>query len=204
LGQYRCNTSTYSLREQSVASGDSYMVIHPCVECGKEMLGSPIHRKFCSALCKGRWRKKNPVGKLSDGHTCRMCGKLFSLSLGQANKWLCSEVCRRASNNKKIREFHERRPMMSAVYRARTREKRLPDSNHVRFYREHPNAPRFCESCGDNRVLDIAHKPGRERLGARRQKSNCAWPRDVWILCPTCHALHDRMHYLPEELGLTM
>jgi len=24
----------------------------------------------------------------------------------------------------------------------------------------------------------------------------------VWVLCPTCHALLDRMHYPPEELGL--
>ena len=51
-------------------------------------------------------------------------------------------------------------------------------------------------------ALDVAHKPGHERVGAWRSAANCVWPTMVWVLCPTCHALLDRMHYPPEDLGL--
>jgi hypothetical protein len=60
-----------------------------------------------------------------------------------------------------------------------------------------------CESCGEGRVLDVAHKPHARRYGAWRSAQNCKWPDMVWILCPTCHALLDRMNYPPEELRLT-
>jgi hypothetical protein len=29
------------------------------------------------------------------------------------------------------------------------------------------------------------------------------WPEKVWVLCPTCHRLLDRMNYSPSELGLS-
>jgi hypothetical protein len=90
------------------------------------------------------------------------------------------------------------------MYRERTKAKRLPDSNLTRFRRANPNAPMACESCGEGRVLDVAHKPTCPRLGAWRSAKNCKWPDQVWVLCPTCHALLDRMHYLPEDLGLTV
>jgi hypothetical protein len=93
---------------------------------------------------------------------------------------------------------------MEAVYRARTREKKLPDSQNVRFYRLNPTAPKECENpaCKESRVLEIAHRPGHERLGQRRSSANMRWPEMVWVLCPTCHRLLDRMNYSPEDLGL--
>ena len=173
-----------------------------CVTCGTEMPGSPSHRKYCSSLCKGRHRRAFGGGSAADGHTCRHCGTLFAVEAGQYNKWLCSEVCRKASNAKSVREFHARRPQQEAIYRARTKERRHPDGTFVRFYRAHPTAPRACESCGENRVLDLAHKPISKRNGARKTMQNSRWPEDVWVLCPTCHALHDRMNYTLEELSL--
>lgn len=62
--------------------------------------------------------------------------------------------------------------------------------------------PRACEACGETRVLDVAHKPGHERIGRGRRNDLILWPQQVWVLCPTCHALVDRMHYPPKELGL--
>lgn len=91
---------------------------------------------------------------------------------------------------------------MEAIYRARTREKLGPDSQNKRFYALNPNAPRACEACGEDRVIEVAHRPGYERLGARRSSANMQWPKMVWVLCPTCHRLLDRMHYPPEDLGL--
>lgn len=173
-----------------------------CVKCGTVMAGSHIHRKYCSARCKSRWRKthgpKDPVRK----HRCRICNTPFPIGPGQHNKWLCSDACRRASNAKSVRTFHERRPQMAEIYRARTRAKKLPDGNLVRFRRTNPDAPTTCEACGENRVLDVAHKPNHKRIGEWRSAKNCKWPEMVWVLCPTCHALLDRMNYDPVELGL--
>ena len=175
-----------------------------CVECGIEMPGSHSHRKFCSVRCRGRWAKKNPYPPRDNGHVCRICGELFPITKGQHNKWLCSDKCRRASNAKSARTFHERRPKMQEIYRARTKAKLPPDSQNRRFYGLNPDAPRSCESCGESRVVEIAHKPGHERFGARRSSENLKWPEKVWVLCPTCHRLHDRMNYSPEELGLSV
>jgi len=84
----------------------------------------------------------------------------------------------------------------------RSKEKQLPDSNLIRFKRWNPNAPDACESCGEDRVIEVAHKPGFERNGAWRKAANSKWPEMVWVLCPTCHSLLDRMHYPPGDLGL--
>ena len=174
---------------------------HACIECDTEMSGSRFHKKYCSKKCKARWRKKNPPSDPTQ-HKCRVCEKVFPISSGQYNKWLCSPECRRASVAKSVREFHKRRPLAETEYRERTRAKKLPDNNLLRFRRHNPTAPTACESCGEKRVLDVAHKHGHERLGEWRNSKNCRWPEMVWVLCPTCHALVDRMNYPPEELGL--
>ena len=173
-----------------------------CIECGVEMPGAHSHKKYCSTRCKGRWQKKNPSQPVAKGHNCRVCGVLFPIGPGQNNKWLCSDACRRSSNAASVRNFHERRPKMEAIYRARTKEKLPPDSQNRRFYQLNPNAPRCCESCGESRVTEIAHRPGCERLGQRRSSANMVWPTMVWVLCPTCHRLLDRMNYPPSDLGL--
>ena len=142
------------------------------------------------------------MGKNITQHACRICGTIFPITKEQHNKWLCSEVCRRASNAKSVRTFHLRKPHKEYEYRSRTKAKKLPDGNNVRFYRSNPTAPKSCESCGESRVLDVAHKPGHERIGAWRSSKNCKWPEMVWVLCPTCHALLDRMNYPPSDLGL--
>jgi len=73
--------------------------------------------------------------------------------------------------------------------------------NLKRFRNRYPDIEIKCQVCGESRVVDIAHRPGYERNGAWRSIENTT-PDKVWILCPTCHALLDRMNYTPEELGL--
>lgn len=178
--------------------------LHPtCVQCDSPMPGSPYHRKYCSSRCKRLWRESNPSQPRSKGHRCRMCRKKFPIGPGQHNKWLCSQKCIRASNAKSVRTFHLRRPMMEAIYRARTKEKLPPDSQNQRFYRLNPTAPRACEACGEDRVVEISHRPEHARLGQRRSAANSQWPEKVWVLCPTCHRLLDRMHWAPADLGLS-
>lgn len=174
-----------------------------CRRCQKEMSGAVPMRKYCSIACKSAWRKETgpPVGSVKS-HICRVCGKEFPIGPGEYNKWLCSVKCRKTRNAQHVRDFHVRKPYAEALYRTRRKEKQLPDSMQIRFYRVNPHAPRACESCDENRVLDVAHKPGHERLGDRRRNDRMKWPDYVWVLCPTCHALIDRMHYPPHELGL--
>ncbi len=178
-----------------------------CLRCGvtipskiKRRPGQP--RLFCSQKCSAAYR--NSLRPKVTHHDCRICGKKIPLGPGQGQKWLCSVKCRRASTAKSARDFHLRQPEKSAIYRNRTKAKRLPDSNLFRFRRNNPDAPTFCQSCGEDRVLDVAHKPDHRRYGAFRTPENCKWPEKVWVLCPTCHALIDRMRYPPEELGLTI
>jgi len=173
-----------------------------CVECGRELPGSHIHRKYCSRSCKWKWNKKHGPKKPVASHRCRICGRAIRIGAGQGNKWICSPTCRKASQAKSVRTFHDRRPQQQAIYRARTRLKVGPDGNLKRFYKSNPTAPRACEVCGESRVLDVAHKPDMRRFGEWRNSKNCKWPAMVWVLCPTCHALIDRMHYAPGELGL--
>lgn len=179
------------------------MIEHKCIVCEANLLGSAIHRKFCSGRCKATWRRKFGPPKGVKSHNCRNCGKSFSISAQQGNKWLCSIECQRAQNSKHVREFHKRRPLAEAAYRARTKEKMPSDSQNLRFYRNNPDAPRHCESCGESRVTEIAHRPEHKRNGERRSSENMKWPEKVWVLCPTCHRLLDRMNYPPNELGLS-
>lgn len=173
-----------------------------CLGCNEPMLDGRHNRKYCSTKCKGVFRRTLPSTSGPIEHACRVCETRFVIGPGQGNKWLCSPECMKASLARSVRNFHERRPKMEAIYRQRTREKIGADSQNKRFYRLNPNAPRACESCGEDRVLEVAHKPGHERFGARRGTKNMNWPEQVWVLCPTCHRLHDRMGYSPEELGL--
>ncbi len=173
-----------------------------CNSCDEILcVEKPYHTKFCSNKCRARWNKKFG-GKAADGHICRNCGTLFPIGKGQNNKWLCSKLCQKSSNAKSVREFHKRKPEMEKIYRERTREKQTPDSVLKRFYSWNPSAPTSCESCAEHRVLEIAHKPQYQRFGERRKKDNCRWPQMVWVLCPTCHELLDRMNYSPSELNL--
>ncbi len=110
-----------------------------CVECGVEMKGAHIHRKFCSPRCRGRWAKKHPYQPRSVGHKCRICGKHISIGPGQHNKWICSQGCRRASIAAAARIFRKRRPERQEIYRGRTRKKLGPDGNLRRFYIWNPN-----------------------------------------------------------------
>lgn len=174
-----------------------------CKQCGVVMRDSYVQRRFCSIKCKTAYWRTHPSQIINGGHVCRWCKAWFPISKHQHNKWLCSNECRRKMNSEHIRKFRVARPERAAEYRSRTRIKLGPDSVLRRFYIWNPAAPRKCESCGDHRVLEVAHKPKFERVGEGRKKSNSQWPAMVWVLCPTCHALVDRIHYAPSELGLS-
>ena len=179
------------------------MKTRACDHCGVEYLFQRKDSRFCGQKCGAAFRWKHRPNPITS-HICRTCGVSFPIRPDQNQKWTCSDACRRARVAKIVREWRLRNPERESLYRQRAKEKQLPESNLIRFRRTNPNAPKACESCGEVRVLDVAHKPGHERNGQWRNAQNCKWPEKVWVLCPTCHALLDRMHYSPAELGLRL
>lgn len=178
------------------------MKLRTCDHCGIEYSFRRSDSRFCSQKCGAAFRWAAAPKDTDKARSCRVCGKQFFATKDANQKRTCSDECRRARIAKITREWHQRNPEREAIYRHRTKEKQLPESNLRRFRMRNPDAPTACESCGESRVLDVAHKPGYERNGAWRSAKNCVWPQMVWLLCPTCHALLDRMRYRPEELGL--
>lgn len=172
-----------------------------CRHCGADLNSVHLSKKYCDWRCKKKYLMAHGR-KVSEGGLCRQCGKTFPKGPQQNAKTICSEECRKARQAESVRTFHVRRPAMTHIYRRRTREKCGPDSNLKRFFVWNPTAPRACEACGEHRVIEVAHKPDTPRLGERRCRDNYKWPELVWVLCPTCHKLLDRMNYTPEELGL--
>lgn len=174
-----------------------------CRVCGVIFEAKSACHKYCSRQCETRSHREREGFLLAKGRHCRQCGTLFfpSFKTG-ANQQHCSKPCSIKSARESRSRFYAKNPNIIAMYRAKSRERRGPDGNQKRFFARYPNAPRQCEACGEKRVLDIAHKPGKERQGAWRSKANTQWPSMVWVLCPTCHALLDRMGYAPCELGL--
>lgn len=181
-----------------------------CIECGTPFEASNGKHKHCSERCSNLTGKRRAITYkplFESGRFCRQCGKHFDIPKGSGanNKWHCSASCALKSARESRLKFWKRPGAVEArkTYNLRHRVKVGPDGNLKRFYRLHPEAPRECQSCGESRVLDVAHKPSHRRNGAWRSVKNTKWPDFVWVLCPTCHALLDRMHYPPSELGLS-
>lgn len=173
-----------------------------CLNCTCEYETKHSKSVYCSQKCGAAYRWKITPKDTDKPRQCKVCGNEFFATPQNNQKRTCSDKCRRSRVAEITRTWHKRNPERETLYRQRTKAKKLPDSNLLRFRRRNPDAPMACESCGETRVLDLAHKPGFERNGAWRSAQNSKWPDHVWVLCPTCHALHDRMRYSPEELGL--
>jgi hypothetical protein len=174
-----------------------------CISCGASFQATNAWHKYCSDNCKQKHgRISRGIYKLIDGRFCKQCGtRFYPLGTGGNNKHHCSAECSSKSARESRSKFYEKNPHKKDIYYKKSREKNGVDGNMKRFLKRFPDAPQSCESCGDSRVLDIAHKPEYKRNGEWRSVANTTIEK-VWILCPTCHALLDRKGYTPEELGL--
>jgi len=179
-----------------------------CIVCGNQFDSKRANHLYCNHNCEAKkWRITKGLNKLKDGRYCRQCGNHFYPSgRGGNNKQHCSIECSkksaRESRSKFWEKFGDKKKQKRNEYYERTKKKCGTDGNLKRFYSRFPDAPKECQSCGEIRVLDIAHKPEHRRNGSWRSVENST-PDKIWILCPTCHALLDRMHYLPSKLGLS-
>lgn len=174
-----------------------------CSYCGGVFEARHAMHRYCSSACKQRAARREKGLVMAKGRHCRNCGTLFFPDFQtQKARWYCTPECAKQGARESRAKYYEQRPEKVAQYRAATKS-RIVDNNMRRFRIRFPDAPEACESCGEDRVLDIAHKPGFERQGAWRSKANTTWPDKVWVLCPTCHALIDRKGYDPSTLGLS-
>jgi hypothetical protein len=170
-----------------------------CVFCGIEFQATRAWHKYCSHKCQEKKRRKD-AGLVSDnGRFCKQCGGHFVPDTPQRQH--CSVECAKVSAKQSRASFLKKNPNIYEKYYQRSREKNGKDGNLVRLYKRYPELPKCCESCGESRVLDIAHRPEHKRNGAWRNLQNTT-PEKIWILCPTCHALLDRKGYEPKQLNL--
>lgn len=178
-----------------------------CVLCGTPFQATNSWHKYCSDKCRITTGISRKHRTLETGRYCRQCGKHFfpDFKTGK-NQQHCSIECAKKSAKECRSKFWEKlgdkRKEKRDAYYANNRAKCGTDSNLKRFYARFPDAPKACQSCGESRVLDIAHKPSYKRNGSWPAIKNTTI-ESCWILCPTCHALIDRKGYDPADLGLS-
>lgn len=170
-----------------------------CVFCGKKFKATRAWHTYCHRNCSEKRRRKQ-LGLVRDiGRYCKQCGVHFIPATSHAQH--CSGECQTKSARQSRSRFFKKNPGIHKKYSETRTSKHGKDGNLFRMQRRYPDLPTACQSCGEARVLDIAHKPEFARNGQWRLVSNTT-PEKIWILCPTCHALIDRKGYDPKELGL--
>lgn len=173
-----------------------------CHQCGQPSSADRKWAKYCGDDCRNRAR----LGRrriVVCARPCGQCGTMFTPA-GPKNrniKIFCSDACREDNRREYAKRWGKNNPARRDSYYRKSAAKFGVDRPLKRLWRTFPEMPRCCESCGDDRVLDIAHKPHARRNGARRSRKNTN-PATAWILCPTCHALLDRKGWSPTELGI--
>jgi len=172
-----------------------------CKKCGQLFAPNKPWQIYCSDRCRdhSRVHVRLPVME----KVCDQCGRQFLPSgrNGRVAK-VCSDECRKTKAKSVLARHRADHPEKWSEYYRRSIEKMGGDLPLKRLWRAFPDVPRKCEACGDDRVLDIAHKPHASRNGERRNRKNTN-PDTVWVLCPTCHALMDRKKWSPSKLGVS-
>jgi len=178
-----------------------------CRICGVKTKAKRKDKKFCYRCCHLKNKSRKVIKR-----KCKWCKKLFTISRGASKKETGKRYCSPSHSLLGAR----RSRLESALRRGRGEPKRyggrpsfLTEEERTarkregmadRFFRKFPDRPRSCQSCGENRIVELAHKTARN--GAWRTFGNTR-SEDVWILCPTCHRLLDRKILTIQELGLS-
>ena len=180
-------------------------VIRYCIHCSNEYNATRAWQKYCSIECKNLFTIKNYIHRDIKQRHCKQCGTKFQPEKGCFNKFHCSNDCSKKSAKQSRASFLKKNLEKNPNYHIDKSKKSIVKngrSTHLSMlYKRYPDLPKSCQSCGEKRVLDVAHKPEHARNGAWRSFNNTT-PEKIWILCPTCHALIDRNGYDPKTLGL--
>lgn len=173
-----------------------------CRECGSAFRAKRPDKRYCTQHCTGkaaRTRRGEQSNITAAGRDCGQCQRHFEITPPDTNQRYCSPDCARNSAKQQRRVWHKANPTKQKSYNSNR-----PDRTWglvARLRRRHPNLPTSCQSCGESRVLELAHRPGFKRNGAYRIMKNTQ-PHMIWVLCPTCHKLLDRGICTQTALGL--
>jgi hypothetical protein len=173
-----------------------------CRECSAEFRAIRPDKLYCSPRCvgrAGRRRRGEQTDITAAGRDCPRCGKHFGITPPSTNQRYCSVACAREATRELRRIWARRDPSRQRGYNA---HRPYRDTKLNRMRRRYPDIPTACESCGEDRILEIAHKPEFARNGAWALVSNTL-RHMFWVLCPTCHKLLDRGICNQVELGLS-
>lgn len=172
-----------------------------CKDCGGQFTAQRPDKLYCSSTCQGRAGRRRR-GEQTDatalGRDCSICGTHFDIVPPSTNRRYCSAACAREASRRLLRAYMRRNPGKQKLYNQR---RPYRDTVLNRLRRRFPDTPNACESCGENRVLEVAHRPEFKRNGAWRIVENTQ-RHMFWVLCPTCHKLLDRGICSQDELGL--
>src|ERR1035438_9566857 len=173
-----------------------------CCSCGAQFSAKRPDKRYCSFKCQsrvGRLRRHEQTDITRSGRDCRICGKHFDIVLPASNRRYCSEECAREAAKEQRRAFHRKNPTAQNTY---NEHRPFKDSGVVaRLRRKFPDLPTACQACGEDRIVELAHKPEHRRNGVWRKMENTK-PHMIWVLCPTCHKLLDRGILTAAQLGL--
>lgn len=173
-----------------------------CIECKAKFRGRR-DKQYCSFACQsraGRLRRKEQTDEIRAGRDCKKCGSHFDIAWPDSNRRYCSDECARTAAKESRRAFHKRNPKAQKEYNSRN-----PFRTHgvvARLRRKFPDIPISCQSCGESRIVEFAHRPEYRRNGTFRKMENTK-PHMIWVLCPTCHKLLDRGICTQSDLGLS-
>ncbi len=169
-----------------------------CPYCKKDFISHNKSAIYCSKLCRNRTNQniKNP---LTTPRICKVCKKEFIVTKHQCNKQHCSDECSRKSAQLSRKRFTDKNPKRHLIYNDTRRKKGHQDTLINRFFTKYPKVKKQCIVCGESRILDLHHI--KKRNGSWRLMSNTT-PDNIWVLCPTCHALIERGICTPKELGI--
>ena len=142
---------------------------------------------------------------------CRGCPEKFVVNTAdrrERGRWYCTAECRYDAQRRLRRESRRRRdlglpPKNRTRPRTRTAEEVRAQgrSRQGRFFLRHPEVAQVCQACGEDRIVELAHKEprGRGKEGLKFRDT----PDQLWVLCPTCHRLLDSGRMTAPELGLS-
>lgn len=178
-----------------------------CPECENTFEFTNNAQVYCTLKCRNKNQNKRnnllPNWK-NTPVVCGVCAKEFIRPENSSPiRKYCSDGCVLKARQRQTNRFKNMNPEAMKRYNQNRWAKYGSDTLTTRLYKKYPDLPKACEAtgCGEDRVIDIAHKPEHSRMRAHRVMKH--YERHMfWILCPTHHAIIDRGVLKPLEIGL--
>lgn len=177
-----------------------------CQCCGLSFFSERRTRRWCDDCLSLRLKDRH---QFIIERPCQWCKSSMIIQRGKrntSNKRYCSIDCKRAAALESRIQSRLRdklgQPKLPGgrprLYTKAVATKLRNGSLQVRFFIRYPERHALCQSCGEKRVVELAHKQPRRSAWRTMPTSE-----EVWILCPTCHRCLDLGIQTREELGLS-